>query len=177
MKAINKIAALALTLALALAMGACTTIPAANANPPASQQAVTADREGNPITLPETIERIISMGPSNTEILAALGFADMIVAADSYSEGIEGIDPDIPMYSMMTPDGEQIIDLEPDVIFVTGMSKAGGDDPFKVVSDAGICVIYIPSSSSIEGIKEDIRYFGQVMGEEEKAGKLITVME
>jgi iron complex transport system substrate-binding protein len=177
MKAINKLAALLLTLALALSMAACATRTEPGLNPPALGKAVTADREGNPITLPETIERVISMGPSNTEVLSALGFAGMIVAADNYSAGIEGLDPDIPMYSMMTPDGEQILDLEPDVIFVTGMSKSDGDDPFKAVSDAGVCVIYIPSSSSIEGIKEDIRYFGQVMGAEAKAEDLISNME
>ncbi|MDR1703156.1 MAG: ABC transporter substrate-binding protein [Clostridiales bacterium] len=177
MKAIKKLAALLLTLALALSMAACATKTPAEVNPPASSQVIDADREGNPITLPDTIERIISIGPSNTEILSALGFAGMIVAADNLSAGIEGLDPEIPMYDMMAPDVEQIIALEPDIIIASSISKAGGEGPFKVVSEAGICVVYIPSSESIDGIKEDIRFIGQVVGAEVAADEVIAGME
>jgi iron complex transport system substrate-binding protein len=143
-------------------------------SPPAP--VIDKDREGNTITLPDSIDRIISMGPSNTEVLVALGFEDIIIAADSYSSNIDGLKKDIPLFSMMSPDGEQIINLEPDVIFVTGMSKAGGDDPYKVVADAGICVVYMPSSSSIEGICEDIRYLSVVMGAVSRGDEIITGM-
>ena len=139
--------------------------------------AIDKDRAGYPITLPETINKIISMGPSNTETLIALGCGDRIIAADDYSSNVAGIKPDIPMFSMMTPDGEQIIALEPDVIFVTGMSKADGDDPFRVVENAGICVVYIPTSSSIEGIKEDIRYISEVVGAQSAGKEIISGME
>ena len=77
----------------------------------------------------------------------------------------------------MAPDGEQIINLDPDVIFVTGMSKADGGDHFQIVRKAEICLIYIPSSLSIEGIKEDIRYISGIMGAQEKGEEIITNME
>ena len=135
------------------------------------------DREGNSIKLPPEIERIISMGPSNTEIIVDLGFGDKIIAVDTYSDNIPGIDPDIPMFSMMGPDGEQIISLNPDVIFVTGMSKADGGDLLKGVSNAGACIIYMPSSTSINAIQEDIRYISRVLGAEEKGEAIISEME
>ncbi len=135
------------------------------------------DREGNSITLPDEIDKIISMGPSNTEILTVLGFADKIVAVDTYSNNIDGIAADVTMFDMMEPDGEQIISLQPDIIFVSGMSKVVGDDPLKAVSDAGICIIYIPSSTSIEGIKEDIRFVADVMGVTKKGNEIVSDME
>ena len=135
------------------------------------------DRDGNRITLPESIDKIISMGPSNTEVLAALGFADNIIATDAYSDNIPGIDPSIAMFSMMAPDAEQIISLMPDVIFVTGMSMVGGDDPYRVVTDVGICVIYMPSSTSINGIKEDIRFMSAVLNVQERGEQLVSDME
>ena len=139
---------------------------------------ITEDREGNPITLPDKIDTIITMGPSNTEILVALGFGDIIVAIDEYSENVVGIMPGIPMFSMLAPDGEQIINLMPDIVFVPGMSRRGGtDDPFKVVSDVGICVIYMPSSDSIEDIKEDIRYIAAIMDAMDRAEGIIAGME
>jgi iron complex transport system substrate-binding protein len=143
----------------------------------AEQPTLTQDREGNAITLPENIDRIISMGPSNTEVLVMLGCGDKIIAADEYSDNVPGIEPGISQFSMMTPDGEQIISLEPDVIFVTGMSKSDGVDPLKPVADAGVCIIYMPSSSSIEGIKEDVRYIAEVMDAAPKAEEVIAQME
>ena len=170
MKSGNKIIAFVLIAVLALTATSCLKTDS-------PQTARAKDREGNPITLPKKIDRVMSMGPSNTEILAALGFADKIVAADTYSAGVEGLADDIPLFSMMTPDGERIIHLEPDVIFVTGMSKVGGIDQFEVVSDTGICVLYIPVSSSIDGIKADIRFIAEVMGAVEKGNKIIAEME
>ena len=141
------------------------------------RQPVTEDREGNPISLPDKIERIITMGPSNTEILVALGFADMIVAIDEYSENVAGLKPGIPQFSMMQPDGEQIISMMPDAIFVTGMSKAGGDEPFKVVSDAGVCLLYIPSSASLSAIMDDIHFIASVMGAKAEGDAIVEKME
>jgi len=135
------------------------------------------DREGNSITLPKNIEKIISLGPSNTEILVALGHGGKIIAVDTYSDNIPGTDPGIPMFDMLAPDGEQLINLQPDVIFVTGMSREGGGNLLKSVSDSGICVIYIPSSSSIEAIKEDIMYIAAVMDTESLGEEIVSGME
>ena len=135
------------------------------------------DRDGNSVPLPKKIGRIISIAPSNTEILAALGFADKIVAADTYSRGLEGVASDIPFFDLMALDTEQIILLEPDIIFVAGISKVGGIDPLKVVSDVGICVLYIPSSSGIADIKADIKLIATVMGVVDKGEKIVADME
>ena len=173
---------LALLLLLALLLTACSCDSNEPNNPStvdgAGQTAVIdKDREGNSITLPQAVDKIIAMGPSNAEILVALDCGDKIIAADTYASNVEGLKADIPLFSMSEPDGEQIINLAPDVIFVTGMSKAGGDDPYKLVSDAGICVIYIPSSSSIQGIKDDISYIAEVVGQKEKGVEIIEKME
>ena len=148
-----------------------------SADAKANDPVIDMDRDGNPITLPATMERIISMGPSNTEVLVALGFADRIIATDTYSENVPGINAGISLFSMMSPDGEQIISLAPDVIFVTGMSRAGGEDPFKIIADAGICLVYMPSSTSIEAIKEDIRFMAAVMGVVDKGEEIVVGME
>lgn len=143
----------------------------------APSEKITTDREGNAITLPDKIEKIMSFGASNTEILVALGVADKIIAIDTWSADVDGLKADIPQFDQSYPDGEQIIALEPDVIFVAGMVKSIGDDPYKPISDAGICVIYIPSSISIDAVKEDIRYMGNVMGVKSKGDTLISNME
>ena len=175
------IIAIMLTTCVSCAAGTPTQNTSAPApqesEPEARVQAIDKDRDGNQITLPESIERIICMGPSNTEMLAALGFEDKIIATDEYSNNIPGVDPAIALFSMMAPDAEQIINMMPDVIFVTGMSMVGGDDPYKVVADVGICIVYIPSSTSIDGIKEDIQFIAAVMGVPEKGRQIVSDME
>ncbi|MDR1300034.1 MAG: ABC transporter substrate-binding protein, partial [Oscillospiraceae bacterium] len=122
----------------------CVLLAAAGCAPKAP--AATADRAGNPITLPESIERVMVFGPSNGEIIVDLGLGDKMVAADTYSTTVAGLPDDLPLFDMAAPDIETIMTMDPDVIFVTGMVQAGGEDPYKSLSDAGICVIYIPSS-------------------------------
>lgn len=150
---------------------------------PEKEQANTAstlpdvDRAGNKIAVPENINKIITMAPSIAEVLVDIGFGGKIVAADTQSKNIEGLSKDIPYIDMMSPDAEQIIALKPDVIFASTMSMVEGNDPFKPLKDAGICVIYIPSSDSIEGIYEDIIFISKVMKADEKGQLLVDNMK
>jgi len=139
--------------------------------------AIAEDGQGDLAYLPESIQTIISMGPATTEILVSLGFADRIIAIDEFSSNIPGLTEGIPQFDMMSPDAEQILALNPDVVFMPGMTvDAGGDDPFQLIRDAGISVIYIPTSDSIAGIAEDIKFFGAIMDAEYRAGEIIAEM-
>jgi iron complex transport system substrate-binding protein len=147
-------------------------------NAPASNVDLGKDREGNSISLPGTIEKIISIGPSNTELLVALGVGGKIIATDEWSGGVGGLNAGIPLLPSITEiDGEFIIDLQPDIIIVTGMSKVGGNNPLQVVEDTGICVIVIPSSTSIDEIKEDIRFIAAVAGAVSTGNTIVSNME
>ncbi|MCL2045886.1 MAG: ABC transporter substrate-binding protein [Oscillospiraceae bacterium] len=180
MKKLSKTIALILTIAALFALAACdNSSPATSSTEPddVTVERIDYDRDGNTITLPDEINKIISIGPSNTEVLVALGYGDKIIATDAYSSNVPGIKEGISDFSMMANDGELIIEMDPDVIFVTGMSRAGGDDPYAVIAQAGICLIYMPSSVSIEGIKEDIRYMAAVLSVEETGEEIIANME
>lgn len=136
------------------------------------------DREGNEVTIPTKIERIVSTAPSNTEVLVDLGVADKLVCVDNYSEGIEGLNKDVEKMDFSAPDAEAIIGLEPDIIIASGYNKSGsGDDPFKAISDAGISVVYIPSSNSINGIYKDIEFLASIVNAEDEGGKIISNMK
>ena len=119
---------------------------------------------------------IISIGPSNTEILVGLGAGDSIVAVDDESVGITGTD--LPYFDIMNPNAEQIIALAPDVVFVAGLAAdVGGGEPFRIISDAGINVVHVPSSDSIEGIKRDIRLIAEAIDLQDAGEGLIAEME
>lgn len=143
----------------------------------AALAAPTEDRAGNPIALPEDVQKIVTLAPSTTQVLLALGLADKIVAIDTYSAMYEPELAELPQFDMMTPDTEQLAALEPDVVFITGMSLSGGDNPYQPLMQLGVQVVEIPSSNSIAGIQEDIRFIGDCVGEAEAAEAIVADMQ
>lgn len=143
-----------------------------------NKEITVTDREGKEVTIPTKLERIISAVPSNTEVLVELGVADKLVGVDKYSEGIEGLDEKLPKMDMNNPDAEAIIALEPDIIIASGHNKVGSaEDPYKAIVDAGIPVVYIPSSDSIEGIYKDIEFMASLVDKEKKGEEIISSMK
>ena len=143
-----------------------------------SKETTVTDREGNEVTVPTKLERIITTAPSNTEILIGLGVGDKLVAVDTYSEGIEGLSGDVPRMDLNNPDAEAIIALEPDLIIASGYNKIGtAEDPYKAIVEAGIPVVYIPSSDSIEGIYKDIEFIASLVNEDKKGEEIISDMK
>ena len=143
-----------------------------------NKEVTVTDREGNEVVVPSKLEKIITTAPSNTEVLVGLGVADKLVAVDKYSEGIEGLNEDIPKMDMNNPDAEAIIALEPDIIIASGYNKIGSaEDPYKAIVEAGIPVVYIPSSDSIEGIYKDIEFIASLVNENKKGEEIIADMK
>ena len=143
-----------------------------------SKETIVKDRAGNDVTMPNKIERIISTAPSNTEILVELGLADKLVAIDTYSSDVEGISDDVEKIDFLNPDAEAIIGLEPDLIIASGHNKSGSsDDPFKLVKEAGISVVYIPSSESIQGIYDDINFIADITNTKQKGQEIVDNMK
>ena len=139
--------------------------------------APTEDRAGEPINLPEQIEKIVSMAPSTTRVLTDLGLADKLAAVDTYSAYYQPELAGLPQFDMMAPDVEKLAEMAPDVIFITGMSLSGGDNPYQALIDLGIPVVQIPSSSSIAAIQEDVLFIGECVGETEGAQALVDEMQ
>ena len=134
------------------------------------------DRAGNKIVVPEKITKVVSMAPSTAQVLDTLGLTDLLVAVDTQTPMyVEGVDK-LPQYDMMTPDCESLLELDPDIVFVSGVSYTGAEDPYQELTEAGICVAVIPSSDSIEGIEEDIEFIGSCFGMEEESQAIVDEM-
>lgn len=167
-----KIKASILALLLVITFSSCK---GGDGRAPAST--VTLDREGNEIILPERMEKICSIGPSNTEIFSGLGLAGKIIVADNYSKGIDGLSEDVLYVDMMAPDMERVIRAAPDILVVSGMPKSGGDDPYRPIADAGICVAYMSQGESLEDIYGDILYLAEIAGVAQKGEDIVSGMK
>jgi iron complex transport system substrate-binding protein len=126
----------------------------------------------------EKPDRILTLAPSLTQIAQSMGYSDMIVGIDSYSEQylLEPIE-NVMIFDMQNPDNETIMTLNPDIIFVSNLSMVDGANPFEPLLDAGITIVEIPSSNSLEAIKSDITYFAECMGAPEKAESIVAKMD
>ena len=167
----KKLLAVALTLAMLFAMTACAGTPAA-AEPVTMQ-----DPSGQTFTVPAKIEKIVALAPAITDIVFALGEGDKVIAADSFSMDVEGIDAAICVLEIYPPNAEAIMSYEPDIVLVSGLSQVGDEDPYRMIKEAGISVAYIPSSESIAGIYSDIEFFGKVLGKDSQAKALVDGMK
>lgn len=134
------------------------------------------DREGTEFTAPKTVKTIVSTAPSNTEVLVGLGLSDKLIAIDKYSADVEGVNADLPQIDFRNPDAETLIGLNPDIIIASGHNKAGADDPLALIKEAGITVVYIPSSYSIEGIYGDIEFISTITGTKKQGKEIIENM-
>jgi iron complex transport system substrate-binding protein len=125
-------------------------------------------------------ERIVSMAPSCTEILFAVGAGDSVVGVTSFCdyprEVVDKVNNGeiavIGGYS--TPSREKIVDLEPDLIF----SAYGNRDDviYWLIDEAehpGIYPVYAQNPKSIEEIFFHIKVTGAITKCDEEASSLV----
>jgi len=123
------------------------------------------------------VRRVISTAPSNTEIIVDLGQAHKLVAVDVHSANIEGLPANLPLLDFFYPDAEVIINLAPDLIIASGHNPTGsGEDPFRLLRDMGIQIVYISMSKSIAGIYEDITLIAELLQAQEEGKALVNKM-
>ncbi|MCL2802027.1 MAG: helical backbone metal receptor [Treponema sp.] len=124
------------------------------------------------------VTRVVSTAPSNTEIIVDLGQAHKLIAVDRHSANINGLPANLPLLDFFYPDAEVIINLKPDLIIASGHNPTGsGEDPFRLLRDMGIPVVYISMSKSIEDIYTDIALIAQLLNAENEGEKLIALMK
>lgn len=136
----------------------------------------TQDRSGNTVSIPAEVNRIVSLAPATTQILESLGVMDKVVAVDTQTPAyVNGVDH-LPKYDMMTPDIEQLAQLQPDIVYTSGMSYIEGN-PFQALIDMGVCVVDIPSSASIADVKQDIIFTAACLGMEAEGQAIADEMQ
>ncbi|MFC2041196.1 helical backbone metal receptor, partial [Chloroflexota bacterium] len=74
------------------------------------------DHLGRTVALDRPPQRIISLAPSNTEILFALGLADQVVAVTDYCNYPPEVEAKPTIGGFSTPNIEEIVALSPDLV-------------------------------------------------------------
>ena len=83
------------------------------------------DDKGRTVTLPRTPQRIVSLLPSLTETVCALGACERLVGVDRYSNWPASVVPLQGVGGGLDPNIEAIVALRPDVVLMANSSRAG----------------------------------------------------
>lgn len=130
------------------------------------------DDFGIEVTVEEKPERIISLAPSNTEMLFAVGLDEEIVGVTTFADYPEAAVNKEKIGSITEPNIEKIVSLEPDLIIAAGINKKETIDNLK---DLGITVAgFYPSS--IDDTLETFKKMGRLTGRAEESRKIVTDM-
>jgi iron complex transport system substrate-binding protein len=131
------------------------------------------DDFGRIITLKEFPTRIISLSPTSTEILFAIGAGDRVVGVTEYCNYPEEAEERGKIGGVSTVSIEKVVSLEPDLVFG---DKLNGKGTFERLEELDIPVVGL-NPVNISGILDDIMLVGRLTGEEKKASSLVRDME
>lgn len=128
------------------------------------------------VVIEEKPEKIISLIPSNTEVVYALGDGEAIVGVTDFDnfpeeamskEKIGGIEFNI----------EKMISLKPDLVLAHESTADSVKDGLQQLKDAGIQVVVVNDAQSFDSVYESIEMIGKAIGEQEKATELVNDMK
>ncbi|OAO32843.1 Vitamin B12 ABC transporter substrate-binding protein [Mammaliicoccus lentus] len=117
-------------------------------------------------------KRIISLIPSNTEILYELGLGDKVVGVstvDDYPKDVK----DKKQFDAFKLDTEALMKAKPDLILAHESNKSTQEKDLKKLTDAGVKVVYIDDANSINEMYQTFKQVGKVTGKEKEANKLV----
>ena len=154
---------------LALFMAACVTPQTA----PEESREVT-DGLGREITLPSTIERIVSLAPSNTEMLFAIGAGAQVVGRDEVSDHPASASEVASIGSTFGElNTEAILALEPDLILAADITAP---EQLQSLEALGLTTFVVPNPTDFDGLYDNLITIGEITGHADEAADLAQAL-
>jgi iron complex transport system substrate-binding protein len=132
---------------------------------------VTLDVYGTPFTIDARPERIVSLSPSATEGLFAIGAGPQVIAADEFSN----FPAEVPTTTLsgFTPNVEAIVAYDPDLVVVSF-------DPGDLVASlgaTGIPVLVLDAAVDLDDVMRQLEILGAVTGNLDAAYEVVVDLE
>lgn len=134
------------------------------------------DALDNEVVIEEEPTSIISLIPSNTEIIYELGLGEKVVGLttnDTYPEETA----EVEKVGDFNIDIEKVIALNPDLVLAHESSAASSEAGFQQMRDAGIKVFIVNDAVNFEDVYNTIGIIGQLTGTTEEAEALTADMK
>ena len=117
--------------------------------------------------------RYISLAPSTTEILFALGLEEEVVGVSNQCNYPPAVKNKTRIGNFSSPNAETITSLNPDHIFATGLEQAPAISQLRQLNFN----VYVADPVNLEGLFKTIRDIGGITHREKEATLLIAEME
>ena len=155
---------------------ACTSAPTEEPESPVGVPTFPVemtDQAGRVVRIEKIPEKIISLAPSNTEIVYALGLEDRLVGVTEYCDYPEAAKEKPLIGGFSTVDIEKVVEIQPDLILATNIHK---DEVLPQLERLGLTVLTL-DPKTVDEILEAINLIGWFTGKKEEASHLVTEME
>jgi iron complex transport system substrate-binding protein len=116
----------------------------------------------------------VSVGPSNTEILHALGLGLRIVGVDRWSDYPPRVRSLPQVGSDLRVDISRVVELEPDVV-VASLHVPGMEDNLPAFERAGLSYVGV-GGVGLSGVWDDVHAIGWWLGRQARAAALVERM-
>jgi iron complex transport system substrate-binding protein len=139
------------------------------------QQVTLVDTLGNVVVLTSPPERIVSLAPSNTEMLFAVGAGDNVVGVTDFCNYPYNFTEWIEVGNMTSignyygPSVEPIVALDPDLV----LASTGSLDAAENLKNLGYNVLVL-EAKTIDGVLQDILLVGRATDKHIEAGALVS---
>jgi iron complex transport system substrate-binding protein len=149
--------------------------PAAQSEPAEPVSITLTDGLGRSVTLDGPPQRIVSLAPSNTEILFAIGAGQQVVGRDEFTN--------YPEESLALPsvggswgdyNTEAIVELNPDLVLAAEINPS---ELVESLEKLGLTVFLLPNPTDIDGIYQIMETAAQLSGHEAETDILVESLK
>ncbi len=127
-----------------------------------------SDDAGSAVKIDQPAVRIISLAPSNTEIVYALGLEDRLVGVTDYCDYPPAAKNKPKIGGFSTVDMEKVVALQPDLVLATDIHSKSVTPLLQKVG-FNVVTLY---PKTLNGLVRDINLVGKVTGRENAASEL-----
>ncbi len=126
------------------------------------------------VSLDGPAQKIVSLAPSNTEILYAVGAGSQVIARDNFS--------DYPAEASQLPgvgdafgfNFEQIASLQPDLVLA---AEINSPEQVKGLEELNINVFYLKNPQDLNGLYANLEVVGKLTGHQDESAELVKSLK
>lgn len=137
---------------------------------PTTSAITLTDGLGRTVTLNQPAQRIVSMAPSNTEILFAIGAGSQEIGRDDFSDYPDAAKSLPEVGGTEKYNNEQIVALRPDLVLAAEINTP---EQVKALESLGLTVYYLKNPATLEEMYGNLETVAELTGREAEAATLI----
>lgn len=145
-----------------------SVVDPSNATPAFRATHIVTDDLGRTVTIPVKVTRVVSLAPSVTENIFAVGAGDRLVGVTTFCNYPEEAKAIAKVGDTMTPNMETIVALKPDIVFVSTASQI---EAFTKTLDQNGIAVYVMDLARTADIYENFMKLGTIFNTSETADK------